>query len=81
MVFYFTHNNGSRTRKKPRDPFIPRNEKKAIPEGTVFQDNLTRWWNKDEFEDKSKQFTVRHDNARPDFIKDYDYFDDYDDDF
>lgn len=62
-----------------REPFIPKNERKAIPKCTVYKDSSKDWWDKQEYKDLDKQFSVFRDNYYPEFIKEYDYMDDYDD--
>jgi len=65
--------------KELRNSFEPKNVKKTIPECTIFKDNLKEWWDKDEFKNVEKQFDVFEDKPKPNFIEEYEYFDDYDD--
>lgn len=64
---------------KTRDAFEPKNVRKAIPECTIYKDNLKEWWDKNEFKDIKNQFEVFNETPKPEFIEEYDYFDDYDD--
>ena len=67
--------------KEIRKGFEPVNVKKAIPECTIYKDNLKRWWDKDEYNDIEKQFAVFNEQPKPDFIRNYEYLDNYDDEF
>jgi len=67
--------------KEIRKGFEPANVKKTIPECTIYKDNLKSWWDKDEYKDIENQFAVFNEQSKPDFIRDYEYLDDYDDVF
>ena len=64
---------------KPKPPFEPKNVKKTIPACTVFKDNLSRWWDKDEYKDVKKQYALFKENSGTNFISEYNFQDDYDD--
>lgn len=59
-----------------RPEFIPKNQKKNVPESNIFMDKLTKWWPKNEYKDLEKQETI---TSEIDFLNDYEYFDDFDD--
>lgn len=65
--------------KVPKNAFNPKNEKKSIPECSIFIDNQIKWWNKDEYKNIGKQLEVIQN--KPTFIEEYDSFDDYDDEY
>lgn len=64
--------------KAERKEFIPKNVKKAVPEGTVFKDNLREWWDKNEYKNAKNQFAIFNDRPKPKFIEAYETDDDYD---
>lgn len=65
--------------KEIRKAYEPKNVKKAIPECTIYKDNLKEWWDKKEYKNKEKQFAIFKDRPKPTFIEEYENFDDYDD--
>ncbi len=67
--------------KIEREAFQPKNLKKGIPECTIYKDKLNNWWNKNEYENVSKQFEIFKDKPKPEFISNYNFRDEYDDEF
>jgi|GEM_PF-469910 len=67
--------------KVERKAFEPKNVKKSIPQCTIFKDNLKSWWDKDEFKNRSEQFTVLKLNQIPSSLESYEYSDEYDEEF
>lgn len=65
--------------KDPRKSYVPNNVKKAIPECTLFIDKQKKWWDKDEFKNRDKQFAIFKDKPKPKFLEEYEQNDDYDD--
>lgn len=59
-----------------RKRFTPKNKKKEIPNCKILVDKNEKWWPKDEYKDMEKQKTLI---TNTDFLSDYEYFDDYDD--
>lgn len=55
--------------------------KKSIPECTIYKDKFNEWWDKNEYKDIAKQFAIFKEKPKPEFIEEYDYFDDYDEDY
>lgn len=64
-----------------RNSFEPINGKKSLPECTIFKDKNDDWWNKSEYTDHFERFKTFNDKPKPDFIENYDYLDDYDEEF
>lgn len=60
-----------------RNSFIPREEKKAIPNCILYMDKLERWWPKDEHRDIDNQKEIFRKPFNQDVIS-TDYYDDYD---
>lgn len=58
-----------------RESFTPSNQNKVIPESKILTDNLSKWWSKNEYKDLERQKTI---TSEIDFLSDYEYFDDYD---
>lgn len=63
---------------KPDDRpcFMPKNQKKKVPKCKIFIDKNAKWWAEDEYKNLKSQRTI---TAKIDFLKDYEYFDDFDD--
>ncbi len=61
-----------------RKGFTPKNKKKIIPTSLILMDKQQKWWSSDEYRNIEKQKAIEKKNE---FLGEYEYFDDYDDEF
>lgn len=47
---------------RKRKGFAPKNIKKEIPDCVIFGDNLSKWWEEDEYKNKKKQMEIQKDD-------------------
>ena len=66
-------------KKNSRKEFVPKNNKKIVPKSLILIDKQQKWWSSDEYKNIDKQRTIVE--KKNEFLKEYEYFDDYDDEF